>query len=340
MPIILDPIGPLPAPGATTFPTLGQYRHRLAETAGFYTTYQTSASSARADQVVIADLVSAGALESSFLGNTWMYQSSGPNAGQARRVSYNGLDPATGIVQLDRAFGAMTPIATSLEVYGRLPPVSTEGRLGLNAIVNRVLDECWTLKPVDLVASNDSQKYFDLSGYIWLNAEDRIVDVYSRSATAVSQPEADDQLMATWRWLSHANTPQLELGRPLNMGDLLRIFAIVPMSWWILRAGDSSWQMPSTPGLQNEGDQALIDLNGMELVGKAYIYDELSKWGLPDDQATYRQLASRARAGANQWKRLTLERPNRRTLHWPKSLSVPSRWGYSYGSDWGMVTRG
>lgn len=297
--------------------------------------YTTSAGSVRADQLIVGELISAGGLESSFLGNTWIYQPIGPNAGQARRVGYNGLDPTSGTVNLDRAFGTQTPINTPLEVYGRLPPVTMEGRLGLNAIVNRVLDECWTIKLCDLVATADAQRFFNLNLLPWLNAEDRIVDVYTRGFN--DAPDAEDQLMATWRWLSGADSPRIETGRALQGGDLLRIYAIVPMSWWILSGGQ--WTMPAQPGLQFETDQALLDLNGMERVGAAYIYDELSKWGLPDDQATYRQLASRARAGANQWKRLTLERPSRRTLHWPKSLSVPSRWGYAYGSDWGMVTR-
>jgi hypothetical protein len=329
-------------------PTLGAYRRRLAETAGFYTPYITTAGASSPDQVVIADLISAGGLENSFLGNTWLYQPTGPNAGQARRVGYNGLDVSSGTVLLDRAFSTLTPIGTPVEVYGRMPPVTMEGRLGLNAVVNRVLDECWTVRRCDVLATIANQKYFELNDiedpgatlFPWLTEEDRIVDVFSRGADAVSDPEADDQLMATWQWVSNADNPTLQVGRALNSGDMLRILAVVPMSWWILPAGTSTWTMPATyQGLQTETDQALIGLNGMELVGKAYVYDELAKWGLPDDQATYRQLASRARAGANQWKRLTLERPNRRTLHWPKSLSVPSRWGYSYGASWGMVTR-
>jgi hypothetical protein len=323
-------------------PTLGDYRRRLAETAGWSLQLVETNTSALANQLVIADLQSAGGLESSFLGSTWAYQPSGPNAGQARRVGYNGLDPTTGTVTLDRSFGGTTPASTPVEFYGRLPPVSMEGRLGLNSIVNRVLNECWTLKKVDITATQDNQKFFPLNGAVppvfpWLNAEDRVVDVYSRDAMATA--DASDQLMATWRWLSAADNPTLEVGRALRIGDLLRIFAIVPMAWWTLQAS-GTWGMPSSSGLVAEGDQALIDLNGMEIVGKPYVYDELAKWGLPDDQNVYRGLRDRARAAANQYKRLALERPVRRTLHWPSSLSVPSRWGYSYGSDWGMVTRG
>jgi hypothetical protein len=328
-------------------PTFGDYRRRLAETAGFYTLYTTTSGSARTDQVVISDLISAGALESSFLGNTWIYQPSGPNVGQARRVQYNGLDASTGTVSLDRAFAQLTPISTPIELYGRTPPVSMEGRLGLNNIVNRVLDECWTMRKCDVLATVDNQKFFQLNDvadptaavFPWLTEEDRIVDIFSRGADAISDPDASDSLMATWQWMSNADNPTIEVGRALQTGDMLRILAVVPMSWWILPTG-GTWSMPAVyTGLVHETDQALIGLNGMEMVGKAYIYDELAKWGLPDDQATYRQLASRARAGANQWKRLSLERPNRRTLHWPKSMAVPSRWGYSYGASYGMVTR-
>lgn len=328
--------------------SLGDYRRRLAETAGFYTPYTATSGSSQTNQVVIADLVSAGGLETSFLGNTWIYQPSGPNQGQARRVSYNGLDPNNGVVTLDRPFGNLTPQGTPLEVYGRMPPVSMEGRLGLNTIVNRVLDECWTVQFCDVLATVNSQTFFQLNDadnptavlFPWLNAPDRIVDVYTLPATSIGDPQVANVLAATWQWIPGADNPTLQLGRGLNVGDMLRIQAIVPMSWWIQPASTGAWELPAVyTGLQQEADQALIDLNGMELVGKAYVYDELAKWGLPDDQNVYRQLASRARAGANQWKRLTLERPARRTLHWPKSLSVPSRWGYTYGASWGMVTR-
>jgi hypothetical protein len=330
-------------------PTLGEYRRRLAETAGFFTSYVASAGSSRSDQVIIADLQSYGGLEPTFLGNTWIYQPNGPNAGQARRVAYDGLDPTNGTVQLDRALANTTPAGTVLEVYGRMPPISMEGRLGLNTIVNRVLDECWTVRRCDLVATVDAQRFLQLNDaddpsallFPWLSEEDRIVDVWFQSEAAITDPDAQDQLMTTWRWISNANNPIIQVGQPLNTGDILRIEAFVPMSWWIWPATATTWEMPATyTGLVAEDDRALIDLNGMERVGAAYIYDELGKWGLPDDQATYRQLASRARAGANQWKRLTLERKYRRTLHWPRSLSVPSRWGYNYGASWGMVRRG
>ena len=69
----------------------------------------------------------------------------------------------------------------------------------------------------------------------------------------------------------------------------------------------------------------------MELVGASWVYLEMSKWGLPDDQATFRQLRTQTRAQGNQWKRLTLQHPQVRKQHWPSVLTVRSRDNFGYG---------
>ena len=318
-------------------PTLGEYRRRLAQTAGFLIVTQASAGSAQPQQLVCSEFQSTS-LEPTFLGNTWVYQPTGPNAGQARRVVYQGLDTPTGIVTVDRPFGAATPQGTPLEFYGRLPPINTEGRTGLNELVNRTLAECWTIKKISITATSDSQRFWTINPpYTWLSSEDQIVDVYSFPANPTTGTQ--DELQATWQWRPDADNPTIECGRALNMGDLCRILAITPMSWWINPAG-TGWLMPASPGLSGETDQGLLPILGMEQVGKAYVYDELAKWGLPDDQQVYRQLAARARAAANEYKRLTLQRPKRRTLHWPASMVVPGRWSYAYGAGQATVARG
>src|SRR5262252_4654376 len=115
--------------------TLADYRHRLADAAGFNVQTTTTASAAQANQVVVSDFLSSE-LETSFLGNTWEYQPAGPNAGQVRRVVYQGLDNTTGTVTLERAHSVNTPVSTAVEFIGRLPPVRYEGRLGLHDLIN------------------------------------------------------------------------------------------------------------------------------------------------------------------------------------------------------------
>ena len=136
--------------------TLGDYRRRLGETAGYNVQVASTAGSTRADQVICSAFQSTE-LEVSFFGNTWLYEPTGPNAGQVRRVQYNGLDPATGTLTLERALPTATPIATPLELYGRLPPVKYEGRLGLNDLVNRTLSECWTIQKLPLPGVPESE---------------------------------------------------------------------------------------------------------------------------------------------------------------------------------------
>jgi hypothetical protein len=306
--------------------TLAQYRHRLADAAGFNVQTQTTANSTQPDQVIVGDFQSTE-LEPTFLGNTWEYQPSGPNAGQVRRVVYAGLQNGTGVVSVERSHSANTPSGIPIEFYGKLPPVRYEGRLGLNDIVNKVLDECWTVQKLQIAGVQDQRVYPLGSLFPWLQSEDQFVDVYYRGATA--GPKDDDQLMTSWRWVSGADNPGLEIGIPINTGDVLKPAVYIPMSWW-LNTGPG-FALQTTPGLQNETDQAILPLIGMEVIGQAYIYLELSKWGLPDDQVRFQQLRAQSRAAANQWKRLSLERPQPRKQHWPAVLTVRSRDNMGYG---------
>src|SRR5215831_3365589 len=259
--------------------TLAQYRHRLADGAGFNLQVTTSALAAATNQLVISQLQSTE-LEPTFLGNTWEYQPSGPNAGEVRRVVYAGLQPGTGIVNVERAHTAATPSGTAVEFLGKLPPVRYEGRLGLNDIVNRVLAECWTVQKLSITGVQDQKIYPIGTLFPWLQAEDQIVDVYYRGATA--QPNDSDQLMINWRWVSGADNPGIEIATTLGTGDLLKPQVYVPMSWWLNRG--SGWGLQATEGLQSDADLALLPIMGMEIIGGFYINNELAKWGLPDDQ--------------------------------------------------------
>jgi len=101
MPIVLEQLTPgPPPPGTVPYPTLAQYRHRLADAAGQNIITTTTALATQANQVVVADFASTE-LENTFLGNMWEYQPSGPNAGEARRVVYGGLNSGTGTVTLE-----------------------------------------------------------------------------------------------------------------------------------------------------------------------------------------------------------------------------------------------
>ena len=308
--------------------TLADYRHRLADAAGFNVLTTTTAGATQANQVIVSDFLSSE-LEPSFLGNTWEYQPSGPNAGQVRRVVYQGLDNTTGTVTVERPYSTNTPVGTAVEFYGKLPPVRYEGRLGLNDLVNKVLAECWTIQKLPIAAVQDQRVYPVGALFPWLVAEDQIVEVYYRSAG--QQPNDDDQLMINWRWVPGADNPAIEIAQTLNTGDTVLPQVYVPMSWWIYPSTGTGFGLATSEGLHAETDRAILPLLGMELIGAAWVFLELSKWGLPDDQTTYRQQRAQARAAANQWKRLTLQHPKVRKQHWPSVLTVRSRDNYGYG---------
>jgi len=307
--------------------SLATYRRRLAEAAGYNVQVTATAGSARSDQVICTAFQSTE-LEATFFGNTWLYEPSGLNAGQCRRIQYTaGLDPSSGTITLERGLSNMTPIDTPLEIYGRLPPVKYEGRLGLNDLVNRTLAECWTVQKLPLAGVQDQRLYPLGASFPWLQAEDQLVEVYYRGAG--TDPNASDELMINWRWVPGGDNPSVEIAQPLGTGDTLLLQAYVPLSWWIDTG--AGFGLASVEGLQQETDQAIMPLLGMEIVGNAWVYGELAKWGLPDDQANYRSLRAQARAAANQWKRLTLQHPQVRKQHWPAVLTVRSRDNYGYG---------
>jgi len=326
VPIVLDPIAPTPSPGSSLYPSLADYRHRLADAAGFNIITTTTALASASNQVVVADFLSTE-LETTFLGNTWEYQPTGPNAGQVRRVVYGGLQNGSGVVTLEANHGVATPASTAVEFYGKLPPVRREGRLGLNDLVNKVLAECWTIQKLPLAAVQDQRVYPIGTTYPWLMAEDQLVEVYYRAAN--QQPNDDDQLMINWRWVPGGDNPGIEIAQTLNTGDTLLPQVYVPMSWWINTG--SGFGVSSGEGLRAETDQGILPIMGMEVIGAAYVFLEQSKWGLPEDQVVFRQLRASARAAANQWKRLTLEHPQVRKKHWPSVLTVRSRDNYGYG---------
>jgi hypothetical protein len=306
--------------------TLADYRHRLADAAGFNILATTTAGAAQPNQVVVSDFLSTE-LEASFLGNTWAYQPTGPNAGQVRRVVYQGLDNVTGTVTLERALASTTPAGTPIEFVGRLPPSRYEGRLGLNDLANKVLDECWTIQKLPIPAVQDQKLYPMATLAPWLQAEDQIVEVYYRGQGA--DPHSDDQLMINWRWMPGGDNPAIEIAQTLNTGDTLLPQLFVPMSWWV--DSGTGFGVPTSSGLHADTDRAILPLVGMEVIGQAWIFGELGKWGLPDDQAVYRQQRAQARAAANQWKRLSLEHPKVRKQHWPAMLTVRSRDNFGYG---------
>lgn len=314
--------------------TLGEYRRRLGDTAGYNVQTQTTALAQLPQQVICTDFQSTE-LEDSFFGNTWLYQPTGQNAGQCRRIQYQGLDPTTGTITLEAPFTNLTQGATPIEIYGKLPPVRREGRLGLNEIVNRVLSECWTIQRLPIAGVQDQRLYPIGALFPWLQSEDQVTEVYYRPAS--EDPNADDSLEYNWRWVAGGDNPSIEIAQPLNTGDLLKIEAYVPMNWWVGQQGIPSstytWGLLSGPplGLQAETDMGLISMLGMETIGKAWIFYELAKWGLPEDQATYRQQAASARAAANQWKRLSLQHPQLRKNHWPAVQTVRTRDNYGQG---------
>lgn len=304
--------------------SLTQYRQRAGEAAGWHLYVSTTALAGAANQLVIGSLASTD-LEASFAKDSWVYV---PSTQEARRVQKRGLDPGTGTVTLDRALANPIGNNVPVEFYGKLPPTRMEGRLGLNQLVNKVLSECWTLQKLPIIGVTNQREYQLGTNYTWLVEEDQIVEVYSRSSTA--DPNDDDMVMPRWRWVPGGDNPRVEIGAPVQTGDTVKLLCFVPMSWWINTGG--TWGLAASEGLVNETDQALLDLEGFEIIFNWYLYKEQAKWGDSTDQDRFEKLAAAARASANAWKRDHLQRADDigRDDHWNSLIRVPAAGGDRY----------
>ena len=296
--------------------SLTTYRQRAGQMAGFFWFGQTSSAGAADGSTIIASTWASSEMEDTFLKDTWYYV---PSTLEARRIKEHGLQSATGTISPDRNHAAQIGSGVNLEIYGRLPPINMEGRMGLNTIVNRALAECWTLQKVSLAGVTNQREYQLGTAIPWLDTEDRIAEVYWRPANA--DPNDDDLLMPRWRFVPGGDNPRLEIGTPINTGDTLKPMLYVPMSWWLYQGG--VWGMASTEGLVAEADGALLDLEGFEIVAGWYLYSEMAKWGDPAAQDRYTKLAAAARVAANQWKRSELRYFDAgRDEHWISLVSV------------------
>lgn len=303
--------------------TLTQYRQRAGQMAGFHWFGTTTSAGAADGSTIISTAWQSTEMEATFLKNAWYYV---PSTLEARRIREQGLAAATGTITPDRNHAAQIGNGVAFEIYGRLPPVSMEGRLGLNTIVNRVLAECWTLQKLSIAGVTNQREYQLGTAYPWLQTEDQIAEVYYRPANA--DPNDDDLLMPRWRFVPGADNPRLEIGTPVQTGDTVKMMTYIPLSWWLYQSG--AWGLATTEGLAAETDGALLDLEGFEIVAGWYVYQEMAKWGDTADRDRYLKLAAASRTAANEWKRISLHYFDAgREDHWESNIVVPG-WGTRY----------
>lgn len=310
--------------GAAPRGTLLSYRQRAGQMAGFHWFGSTTSAGAADGSSIVCSTWQSTELEDTYLKDTWYYV---PSTQEARRIREHGLANASGTISPDRPHAAQIGSNVPFEIYGILPPIKIEGRLGLNDIVNRALAECWTLQKINIAAVQDAREYQIGAVLPWLETEDQIAEVYYRPANAAATD--DDLVMPRWRFVPGGDNPRLEIGTPLNAGDTVKPMLYVPMSWWINSSG--SWGLATTEGLQNETDGALLDLEGFEMIAAWYIYSERAKWGEQDRQEEYMKLAAQQRAAANYWKRISLHYfdPGRED-HWDSLVTVTSTYRYEF----------
>lgn len=299
--------------------TTAQYRQVLAAALGFYSPGLLADGAGSSNSLVCSGLIDSD-FEANFLDGTWILTTSSasgtPTSGTVRRVKTGGLAPATGTVTMTRTFGTSAiSSGFTFDIYGVLPPTDQLGRRGILSCINLALRECWILDYLSITGVANQYQYPLSTSYPWLTSEDQVIDVWVRRPSY-----SRDQMTPEWRFISDADSPQLEFKVPFTTSDTLKPYVYRPLDTWISVHGGGFAE--STVGLVNDDDQALLSLDGMKAVGLYYCYESLAMIGDASERASWQALASRQRILANAWKRANLRRDTGREMHWRNTFST------------------
>ncbi len=298
--------------------TTAQYRAVLAAELGFFSgTLTTSAGAVNATDLICNTLIDSD-FEASFLDGVWSLITSSaagtPPIGTVRRIKMGGLAPATGTITHSRAYASTTSNGQTFELFGVLPPTDQLGRRGILTCMNLALRECWMEDYLSIVGVSNQYQYPLATAYPWLQQEDQIIDVWVRRSGANR-----DQLVSEWRLINDAETPQLEFKTPFTTSDTIKPYVHRPLDTWI--ATPTVWA-ESTTGLVNEGDQALLSLNAMRVVGLYHCFTALATVGDESERAGWQAKADKQALIKAAWKRANLKHDTGRDVHWKTAYSA------------------
>jgi hypothetical protein len=255
-------------------PTLATYRRRLgAELGGYY----VGTGGVGGTSTVIGNLWTpfrSTALPSTHLAYWWAYvpELPWPNL---RRVTKNGLDPATGSVTVDDSFSNAVANGAIVELSSRLPPTSVTAT-GVGETLKPSLNDCVNLAlphiliPDDqyvTVQLSDGVRDYSLSTWPWLDRAERLVDVRHLDA-------ANGSFVSTWKTWELRETAAgnslwfREPPRTPSGTYGVRLVVLRP-AHTLISAGDS------TVGLVNDTDTATPDLEQVTPGALAYAYRAL-----------------------------------------------------------------
>ncbi len=167
--------------------------------------------------IIDADLSDVADASSKY-ANAWLYITSGPLAGEVRKVTT--YAPATGTFTVHRAWSAAPAAGVTFEVHTKLSPVD------LNTRINRALLRCTYLDELAVTPVADQRQY-SLAAYAYITRKEQVIDVLWRQGSTANEYR---YLPLEWYGLrDDAGTLTLDI-RPynINTGDTLVIRLIRP----------------------------------------------------------------------------------------------------------------
>jgi hypothetical protein len=187
-----------------------------------------------------------------------------PEQRQVARDGFSSNETASGVlstggatvvgkVTCSRNFGAVLPVATTVEIHQKAPVLDELGTVGLHTWINKAL-QLQDVADTLTIAGVSNQYRYSLAAYPWITQEQQLIAV--RGPEYVSGMDSD-MLPGAGRIRIDADVPYLIIETPVTTGQSFYIDIYRPRSSWIKVGG--TWG-ESTVGLVNETDEATADL--------------------------------------------------------------------------------
>jgi hypothetical protein len=225
--------------------------------------------------------------DESFFNTAFAFVASGAEVGEQRRVKRDSFINTAGSLLVVRDYDAPIEAGTVVEFLWRLPADSEDGMPGVHDLINRALDELWTIDRIPLTTVANQRNY-SLSDYPWLNDQDQIGSIYG--------PIADAETENPRRWLGgghirpDADVGVLELDVPFSTDDETFWLEVArPDKRWIKSGG--AWGS-SNVGLQAEDDEALADPRLVTEFVLAFAFEALIGQAADDAEARHWEKAA------------------------------------------------
>lgn len=193
----------------------------------------------------------------------------GGTAPRQSRVTATGLDPATGTLTVDGAFGAAVANGTVFEVSPKLPPISDAEEMGpsLHDCLNQALQHLLVRHDIQRLLAPDTNDFSIAQD--WLDRPERLLDVRTPNATGATALPS----WRTWELREDAGGTVLHFSDPFRYSSgtyYATLVTLRPAHTWINDAD-------STVGFSAEADTADVQLQDLIDVALVFAFDALRK---------------------------------------------------------------